>query len=196
MLIKKGCVTLRAIEEKDFDLLFAMINDPGIERALGNFSLPVSEGQQREWMQNFRNTVEQIRLMIELSNGCTIGMIMLYDIDSKNGTAEVGYKVGVPRENRMSGDVHQALDIMLDYAFYTLGLNCVVARALEGNEASVRLLERARFRKEGTLRQRVYQCGVYCDRGIFSVLRGEREAAGSVKDDSYGYGKPLRKGGS
>lgn len=179
MLIKNGCVTLRAIEERDFDLLFAMMNDPGIEKSLGNFSLPVSEGQQREWMRTFRNTEEQVRLMIELSNGRTIGVIMLYDIDMKNGTAEVGYKVGVPREDRMPGDMAQALKAMLDYAFYELRLNCVAARALEGNEASGKLLERAHFRKEGILRQRVYQSGGYCDMGTFSLLKSEHEAAGS-----------------
>lgn len=175
MIIKNGCVILRAIEERDFDLLFEMINSPDIEKALGNFSLPVNERQQREWMQNFRNTREQIRLMIELSNGCTIGVIMLYDIDMKNGTAEVGYKISASRENRMQNDMFEALKGMLQYAFFELRLNCVSAKVIEGNKASERLLERAYFTKEGILRQRVYQSGKYCDICSFSLLKNEYE---------------------
>ena len=91
-MIQKDCVILRAMEERDFDLLFRMINSPEIEKALGSFTLPVNENRQREWMKNYRDTREQIRWMIELVNGVTIGVIMLYDIDMKNGTAEVGYR--------------------------------------------------------------------------------------------------------
>lgn len=180
MVIKNGCVTLRAIEERDFDLLFEMINSPEIEKALGNFSLPVNERQQREWMQNYRNTEEQIRLMIELSNGHTIGVIMLYDIDMKNGTAEVGYKISSPRENRMQGDMLEALKAMLNYAFFELRLGCVTARVLEGNKASETLLKQAHFAQEGILRHRVYQSGRYYDVCSFSVLKSEYETAESV----------------
>ncbi len=176
MIIKNGCVTLRAMEERDINLLFEMINSPEIEKALGNFCLPVSETQQREWVLNYRNTEKQIRLMIELSNGETIGVIMLYDIDMKNGTAEVGYKISAPRENRIRGDMTDALRGMLDYAFYELRLQCVIAHSLSDNEASIRLLEKVGFNREGLLRQRVYQSGQYCDLISFSVLKGEYEA--------------------
>ncbi|MGN0403301.1 MAG: GNAT family N-acetyltransferase [Acetatifactor sp.] len=167
---------LRAMEERDIDLLFEMINSPEIEKALGNFCLPVSESQQREWVLNFRNTEKQIRLMIELLSGVTIGVIMLYDIDMKNGTAEVGYKISAPKESRMKGDMTDALCGMLNYAFDELRLHCVTAHAIEGNEASIRLLEKVGFSKEGILRQRVYQSGRYCDVFSFSVLKSEYEA--------------------
>ena len=114
--------------------------------------------------------------MIELSNGETIGVIMLYDIDMKNGTAEVGYKISAPRENRIRGDMTDALRGMLDYAFYELRLQCVIAHSLSDNEASIRLLEKVGFIREGLLRQRVYQSGQYCDLISFSVLKGEYEA--------------------
>lgn len=176
MIIKNGCVTLRAMEERDIDLLFEMINSPEIEKALGNFCLPVSELQQREWVLQFRNTEKQIRLMIELSGGVTIGVIMLYDIDMKNGTAEVGYKISALRENRMKGDMTDALRGILNYAFEELRLHCVTARSLAENEASIRLLEKVGFSREGILRQRVYQSGRYFDILSFSLLKEEFEA--------------------
>ncbi len=173
MIIKNGCVTLRAIEEKDFDILFGMINSPEIEKALGNFSLPVNEKQQREWISNYRNTESQIRLMIELDNGNTIGVMMLYDIDMKNGTAEVGYKTMASREDRLPGDMYDALTGMMKYAFEELRLNCLVAHTVVNNEASERLLRKVGFRQEGVLRQRVYQSNTYWDMKAFSVLKSE-----------------------
>lgn len=175
MIIKFGCVTLRAIEEKDSDLLFRMINSPEMEKALGSFSLPVNEVQQREWIDNYRNTEKQIRLMIELENGTTIGVIMLYDIDMKNGTAEVGYKTMADKEMRIKGDIDDALQGILSYAFEELRLNCVVAHALADNVRSERLLTRNGFVQEGLLRQRVYQSGSYADMKVFSILQSEFE---------------------
>jgi len=177
MIIKNGCVILRAIEEKDADLLFQMINSPEIEKALGSFSLPVNETQQREWIGKYRNTEKQIRWMIELENGITIGVIMLYDIDMKNGTAEVGYKTMADKEARIKGDMDDAMQGVLKYAFEELRLNCVVAHTLADNIRSERLLERNGFAQEGVLRQRVYQSGTYVDMKAFSVLAGEFAAA-------------------
>lgn len=176
MVITNGCVTLRAIEEKDFDILYEMMNSEAIEKAMGHCTLPLSRHQHREWIANYRNTKEQIRLMIELENGATIGVIMLFDIDMRNGTAEVGYKISAPKDNRLKGDMTDALCGMLNFAFDELRLNCVTARAIEGNEASIRLLERVGFSKEGALRQRLYQSGRYCDVISFSVLKSEYKA--------------------
>ncbi len=173
MIINFGCVTLRAIEERDFDILFKMINSPEIERALGSFSLPVNGTQQREWIKNYANSEKQIRWMIELSNGAVIGVIMLYDIDMKNGTAEVGYKTLADKEVRIKGDIDDAMQGVLDYAFNELRLNCVVAHTLTDNERSKRFLVRNGFVTEGVLRQRIYQSGAYADMEVLSILRSE-----------------------
>lgn len=172
-MIKKDCVILRAMEERDFELLFKMINSPELEKALGSFTLPVNETQQREWMRNYRDTKQQIRWMIELTNGVTIGVIMLYDIDMKNGTAEVGYKLLTDRENRLPGDIDTALLAVLEYGFQELRLHCIYAHSLSDNLPSERLLLRNGFAKEGCERQRIYQGGSYVDRNVYSILQEE-----------------------
>lgn len=176
MMIRNGCVILRAMEQRDTSLLLEMINSPEIEKALGSFSLPVNEAQQREWIEKYRNTDRQIRLMIELENGETIGVIMLYDIDMKNGTAEVGYKIMADKELRIKGDMDDAMEGILQYAFWELRLNCVQAHTLSDNERSEKLLLRNGFTQEGLLRQRVYQSGSYVDMKVFSLLKSEFEA--------------------
>lgn len=173
MIIQNGCVTLRAIEERDTELLLRMINSPELEWAMGSFSMPVSEAQQREWIRNYRDTEKQLRFMIEPENGITIGTIMLYDIDMKNGTAEVGYKIMAEKEKRIRGDMDDAMQGVLSYAFLELRLHCVTARTLTDNLPSEKLLLRNGFTEEGILRQRVFQRGGYRDMKMFSVLECE-----------------------
>lgn len=171
MIITNGCVTLRAIEEKDFELLYEMMNSATIEKAMGHCTLPVSQKDHREWMANFKNSKEQIRLMIEVENGTTIGVMMLFDIDMQNGTAELGHKLSTSTGGRMKGDINDAVNGMLDYAFNILRLNCVYARTIEGNIFAEKILKKSGFVPEGTLRARVYQDGKYLNMHSFSVVR-------------------------
>ncbi len=173
MIIKNGCASLRAIEKEDFDLLYHMINDPGIERMIGGWCLPVSRHEQEKWMESFRNTDKNIKLMIELENGKTIGMVMLTNIDWKNRVALLEYKIGVPAEYRMKGDIYDAADGILSYAFNELGLNCITATIMEGNAFSIKLIKKLGFVQEGIMRQRIYKNGEYKDQIEYSLLKRE-----------------------
>lgn len=175
MIIKNGCVTLRAVEETDFDLLFCLINEPGIENMTVGFHLPISSAEQKKWMQNYSNTMTDIRLMIELDNGNTIGMVMLNDIDYKNGSAAIGYKISASPQDRIRGDMRDAIAGMLNYAFNELRLNCVISAVLDYNVFSLKLMKKMHFTQEGILRKRIYKNGEFHDLITFSILRSEFE---------------------
>jgi RimJ/RimL family protein N-acetyltransferase len=122
--------------------------------------------------------------MIELSNKKTIGLSMLFDIDMKNGTAEFGHKISAPAEDRIRGDVVDAVNGMLNYAFNYLRLNCVTARVIEGNIFAEKTLRKVGFQLEGTLRQRVFQEGGYLDMNSFSITKDEfNSKRGEVKNE-------------
>ena len=87
MNIIYGCATLRAIERRDMPLLLSLINDPAIEYMAGGESFPVSEESQLKWFDHYDGQKE-LRCMIELNNGKTIGTIGLSNIDYRNRTAE------------------------------------------------------------------------------------------------------------
>lgn len=172
MVIKYGCITLRAIEERDLDLLFYLINAPEIETCTVGWNFPVSYRAHRQWIEDYRCSSKDIRLMIELSNSKTIGMVMLEDIDWKNRTAEMGIKVGVSQD-RMKGDTVDAVRGMLKYAFEELGLNCVRAVILEDNILSHNLCRRVGFTEEGVLRSRTYKRGKFLNLISYSMLKEE-----------------------
>jgi len=187
MILKNGCVTLRAIEKEDFELLFYLINAPEIEEMIEGWNLPISSDEQKNWIQNYTNTNNNIKLMIELSNGKTIGMIMLTDIDWKNRQAAIGYKISAPAEDRIKGDMKDAINAILTYAFYELGLNCIRSLILEKNIFSVKLAKKLNFQMEGILRERIFKNGIFNNQIMFSILKAEYEAFNIVsKVDDHG----------
>lgn len=173
MIIKYGCVCLRPIEEKDAELLLYFMNAPEIEEKLGGWSLPLTMAQELEWIRGYRNNEKNIRLMIELSNGNTIGMISLTDIDWKNRVCAINYKVGGSIKERMKNDMHDAIIGILNYAFNELGLQTVTSTILEDNIFSLKLAKKMGFVREGVLRQRVFKAGQHKNQVEHSILREE-----------------------
>lgn len=174
MLLKYGCVTLRAIEEKDCDLLLEMMNNPDIDRWVGNLHLPVSKSMQETWVKNYTNNDSTIRLMIELENGHTLGMVMLQNIDYKNSNAEIGIKINITDKcNRMKHDTDDAYKALLKFAFEELNLNCIYAYVIKGNEHSYNFNLRNGFKENGVIPSKIYTDGEYKDMIVFSLIREE-----------------------
>lgn len=156
MNIKYGCITLRAIEERDCDILLEMMNNPVVDKYIGTTHLPVNRENQIDWIKQYKNTNDTIRLMIELSNGKTLGMIMLQNIDQKNQTAEIGIKTYTYNYNdRISGDTCDAYKAMFKFAFEELNLHCVYSRIIEENTKALTFHKKCGFTEEGRLRSRI-----------------------------------------
>ena len=55
MIIKGNIVTLRAMSEKDLQLVCDMFNDPELENLVVGWSFPISFEQQKKWFENHLN---------------------------------------------------------------------------------------------------------------------------------------------
>ena len=66
MNIKGKTLTLRAVEEKDLDLLHKWANDPDTQDAIGNLHFPSSMDYHKTWFQNLKNDHLNQRLAIEV----------------------------------------------------------------------------------------------------------------------------------
>lgn len=100
-----------------------------------------------------------------------VGSIGLRGIDRTHLQTELGFHVGVSWWGR--GFATAAIHILLPFAFGPLGLNRVYAHHMVRNPASGRVLEKAGFRREGLLRQRVLKWGVFEDVVVLALLRSE-----------------------
>ncbi len=67
----------------------------------------------------------------------------------------------------------QALQALIEEGFQTLKLNRIEAKVEPGNAPSRRLLEKAGFHEEGTLRHFEKLNGIFLDMVMYSLLRSD-----------------------
>lgn len=171
MNIHGNNVILRAVSTKDTYLLMDLINDAETEKMLGGSSFPVSYEGQEKWIMAQSGRTDVLRCIIALKESEEgIGTIILSDIDTKNGVAQVHIKMD-KRRGRGKGYGADALNTIVNYAFDEMRLNCIYADVLEYNIISQKLFEKCGFHKEGVLRSRVFKGGKYINVFSYSRLR-------------------------
>ncbi len=106
-------------------------------------------------------------------SGALIGGITLGNI--RYGVAQTGH-VGYWIGERYAGQglMLDALDLLLAHAFETLRLHRIEAACIPDNQRSLRLLEKAGFRREGLLRAYLRINGIWQDHYLYALVAGDR----------------------
>lgn len=106
-----------------------------------------------------------------------VGRVTYFDLNTRNRSAEIGFLIG-PEFRRM-GYAHQAVTLLLRHLFKDLGLNKAMAQTGEFNTASIALLKKLGFTRDGRLRQHHLLDNIYYDDLLFSILADEFRFADS-----------------
>lgn len=169
-------MVIRKLGVGDAADIFAISRNPAVSRYVlwdTHKSIIDSRSMIRGVQRAYR-LGEPASLAIELKEtGRVIGTISFIWIEYEHGSAELGYSLGQPYWG--NGYMTEALDAMLDFAFDTLHLNRVEAQFDVRNAASGRVMQKVGMKKEGVLRQRMYNKGEYIDVEIWSILASERK---------------------
>jgi len=173
VILKYGCVTLRAIELSDKDLLRSMINSPESEIMTVGWNVPISDFAQEEWIRNFRNTRSIMRWMMDLENNVTLGTVDVRDLDWKNRVCCIDYKINVEEQNRIYGDTKDAVYAVLRYVFDELGFHRVDGEILAENLFSQKVSKSMGFVQEGIRRKAVFKQGRWHDCILYGLLSEE-----------------------
>jgi RimJ/RimL family protein N-acetyltransferase len=107
---------------------------------------------------------------VDAENYEVIGAGMLHHLDVERAIVEIGYWV-LPQA-RGRGVATTIARLLAAHAF-ALGVERVAAYVNLGNTASERVLERARFTREGVVRSMPKPDGRRVDKTLFSLLPGE-----------------------
>lgn len=96
--------------------------------------------------------------------------IMGYNIQSDiyRESAEIGYWIG--EEYWGKGITSKALTLAVDHAFQKSDVRRLFTAVFEGNDASMKVLEKAGFKKEGRARKSIIKNGIYLDEIKFGLL--------------------------
>ena len=82
--------------------------------------------------------------------------------------AEIGYMLNPAYQGK--GIMSEALSIIIQYGFNNIGLHSIEANANPANQASIKLLEKIGFVREGYFKENYYFNGNFLDSAIYSLI--------------------------
>ena len=100
-----------------------------------------------------------------------IGTCGFTRFDYSNNSGEIGYVLNPAYWGR--GIAAEAVEEVMRFGFEQLKLNRIEAKFIEGNDASMRVMEKTGMKFEGYLREAMLIKGAYRTIGISSILRSE-----------------------
>ncbi len=98
-----------------------------------------------------------------------IGVLGLKNISVKNKKAELGYWIAQKYWKKGLGT--EATAIIAEYAFGKLQLHKMQAKVFTFNEASVKILQKLGFEREGLLKDDVFHKDDFADNLVFGLLK-------------------------
>lgn len=172
-------VELRWLDENDIPALFELFSDPEVIRYTSLRRLD-SLANAAEMLADIQRlfadrTLFQWGVVRAGEPDRVVATCTLADLAWQHRRAEVGFAVARREWGRRL--MSAALPVLLAHAFEDLRLHRLEADADPRNTASLRLLERAGFRREGLLRERYVQAGELQDAVVFGLLAHEWRAA-------------------
>ena len=168
---------LRWLDEADAPALFTIFSDADVCRY---WSSPPYEALAEavalvdEIHRLFRAKTLFEWGVAERETDAVIGTVTLAHLDPQNRRAELGFSVARARWGQ--GIASEAVTAALAFGFTTLGLHRVEADVDPRNAASIRVLEKLGFAREGLMRERWIVGEERCDSLFLGLLAREWRA--------------------
>lgn len=168
VFIRGERITLNTVDTADYGFLQEQFNDPSIRHQAG-VSLPLTGATVADFVEETEDTVQ----FLVCRDDTPLGHVVLTELDTQARTGELGWIVIRPDEQG-NGYATEAVDLCLGHAFDDRGLHKVWAQVIDGNEASMRVLEKLGFQREGVLRKQEFADGEFLDVYRYGLLSSER----------------------
>ena len=158
-------VNLRIVEKEDLPLVNAWFNNLDFT---GEHEPLDAQESRADIEKRYEKLSSEKWFLIETKTGSKIGFIGHFPHGEQ---IEIGFAI-VPSE-REKGYCTEAVKIMVDYLFLSKEIVRIQARTNVRNNPSQRVLEKAGFKREGTLRKALFVRGKWADTYLYSILREE-----------------------
>ena len=170
MLLDLGDVKVRSWRKDDLQALLRCANNPKIAANLRDqFPHPYTRRDGIDFLEYAQTQEPECSFAIEYGGEAVGGVGFLIGRDIARISAEMGYWLSEDLWER--GIATRAVTAMSDWAFENYKLTRVFAMAFAHNAASIRVLEKAGFAREGVMRRSAIKNGVVLDQVLFAKVR-------------------------
>jgi RimJ/RimL family protein N-acetyltransferase len=169
-------VTLRELRASDAPSLFAMLTTEEVSRFISPPPTTV-DGFERfiAWTIRQRSAGTYACFAVTLQGADTaIGIFQLRELDPGFGTAEWGFAIGSPFWG--TGAFKEGAELMVHFAFETVGVHRLEARAAVRNGRGNGALRKIGAVQEGVLRKAFLKDGEYLDQVLWTILDEDWDA--------------------
>lgn len=164
-----GCV-LRPWAPTDAPSIAAFANDPGVAGNLRDvFPHPYGIDDAHDFLARVVGQDPVLHHCIEVDGAAAGGCGVFPQTDVYRYSAEIGYWLARPYWGR--GIVTGVVGAMTEYAFDQLGVVRVFAGVFDWNPASMRVLEKCGYEREGVQRRAVFKDGRFGDAVLYAKVR-------------------------
>ena len=178
-MLKGKKVRLRALEDGDAEVLQKWYMDRDFHRAYDAYdsndidSIRDEIARSQEGIYDPRITKLTFMVLRERDQK-PIGVCCLRDIDRLSGNAELLLGIG-EKDMRLAGYGLDLLIVLLDFAYYELGLHKTYMRILENQPYGLQNAVKFGYKPEGHLRDQAFVDGGYVNVFILGMLKSDYE---------------------
>ena len=166
-------LNLREIKPNDAESIYKILSNPEVIK-YDTFELFTNIKQAEDLIKWFNEQYEQKRAIfwgISLKSNSKIIGFCKCEIEIPKVRADLGYDLN--REYWNIGIMTETLKTIIDFTFCNLDINRIEATVSIENKASIRILDKSGFAREGVLRERSYWGDRYHDMMMLSILKKE-----------------------
>ncbi len=170
MLLELGDLRIRDWRKDDLEALLRYANNSKIAANLRDqFPHPYTRREGIEYLSYVRTTHVPLAFAIEFGGEAVGGLGFKQGSDIARLSIEMGYWMGEPFWGR--GLTTRAVAAASDWAFGNYKVVRIFATTFAHNVASMRVLEKAGFEREGILRRSALKNGVILDQVLYAKVR-------------------------
>ena len=171
--LKGQGVTVRELQPEDAPSLAVLFADPDVGRYI-----PPPPSSAKDFTRFIHWAREQrlsgsVLCFAVVPDGCeaAVGLLQMHELEPPFQNAEWGFALGKPYWG--TGLFQRATEVLLRFAFDTIGVRRLEARAMAANARANAVLRRMGATEEGHLRQSFLLGGQYHDDVLWSILAAD-----------------------
>lgn len=162
------CV-IRSWQQGDVQVLPYHANNKAIWLNLRDrFPHPYTPADAQQWIDSVAGVYPETNFAITVGGEAVGGIGLVLHDDIERCSAEVGYWIGQTYWGR--GIVTEALKAFTQYAFSAFDLTRLYAVPFLRNTASINVLEKAGYQREGIMRRSAIKDGQVVDQALYAAL--------------------------